>query len=135
MPQPKGIKRIIAKKTIIKKPRKRSAKKITNVFNVGTHIRSKTNLNVSPAFVDEIIGRIKDQLDIDILEAEQIAKSMGMKTLMEEHAIKIYDFKIPSRYKIISCDGCGNSFVVDIEKASKKLICPFCGQKRYIKFL
>ena len=121
------------KQKVVDEKKQRARKKTTNVFNIGSYIRNKTKLNVSPGFVDEEIGRIKDQLDMDILEAEQVAKSMGMKTLMEVHAIMIYDFKLPERHKIISCDSCGNAFSVDVEKASKKMTCPFCGQKRYIK--
>jgi len=118
---------------MLKKNTKKNKKKVTNTFNVGNHIRKNTKMKVSPGFVDEEISRIKDQLELDVVEAEQIAKSMGMKTLMEIHAIRIYDFKMPERYKIISCDKCGGFFSVDCNSASKKLICPFCGQKRYIR--
>jgi hypothetical protein len=124
------------KKTLKKKTTKQKrAKRInTNVFNVGSYVRKKTKLNVSPGFVEEEISRIKDQLDIDVSEAEQIATSMGMKTLMEVHAIRIYDFKMPDRNTIISCDHCGRSFLVHVEDDKRKMICPFCGQKRHLKF-
>lgn len=126
-------KQIKKKKKKVAEKKKRSPRKTTNVFNAGSYIRKKTKMKVSPGFVDEEISRIKDQLDIDISESEQIAKAMGMRTLMEVHAIRVYDYRTPDRNTIITCDGCGNSFVVCVEKASKKLICPFCGQKRYIK--
>lgn len=113
--------------------KKHKEKKTTNVFNVGSYIRKNTKLNVSPGFVDEEISRIKDGLDMDVREAEQIATSMGMKTLMEVHAIRIYDYRMPEKTTIVSCDSCGNSFVIAMEKASKKMYCPFCGQKRYIR--
>jgi len=133
-PQLKGIKVVVAKKTMIQQPKKRSQRKTTNVFNVGTYIRKNTKLNVSPGFVDEIISRIKDNLDTDVMEAEQIATSMSMKTLMEVHAVRIYDYRIPDKTSIISCDNCGNSFAIATEKVSKKMCCPFCGQKRYMRF-
>jgi rubrerythrin len=129
--KPEKKKKTLKKKTTKQKRDKRSN---TNVFNVGSYIRKKTKLNVSPGFVEEEISRIKDQLDIDVSEAEQIAKSMGMKTLMELHAIRIYDYKLPDRNTVISCDHCGRSFLVHIEDDKRKMICPFCGQKRHLKF-
>jgi hypothetical protein len=105
--------------------------KTSNVFNIGQYIRKHSKLNVSPAFVHEMISRIKDQIEMDVAAADNIAAAEGMKTLMEKHAIRVYDYKLKETHRIISCNKCGGSFAVDNSHADKETLlgCPYCLKK------
>ena len=130
-------------KSNLKQPNKKINQKKTrkkvkqnNVLNLGKIIRDNTKFKVSPLFVDEIKSRIIDQLEEDIYESNKLAKAEGMKTLQEHHAIRIYDYNKSDNSKMLTCEKCGNSFVIPSEKADKKnrLTCPFCKQKRYLNY-
>lgn len=111
--------------------------KVSNVFNVGQYIRKQSTLSVSPGFVHEIVSRIRDQMDIDIAEADRIATAEGMKTLMEKHAIKVYNYRTKDAYRIVTCGKCGGSFAVDKSQADTESIqcCPFCMKKGSIEIV
>ncbi len=106
--------------------------KISNVFNVGEHIRKNTKLKVSPSFVEEAKSDIEILLEDLVGEAIKIAEAEGMKTLQEKHLIRVNDFRIPERNKLIACNECGRSFVVQISDIRRKMCCPFCGKKKGI---
>ena len=116
-------------------PEKMPFKKVSNVFNVGQYIRKQSTLNVSPGFVHEIVSRIKDQIDVDVIESDKVATAEGMKTLMEKHAVHVYDFKIKEKHRIVTCTKCGGVFAVSNSHANGDSIqcCPFCMKKGSIE--
>ena len=105
--------------------------KASNVFNVGQYIRKQSTLSVSPGFVHEIVSRMRDQIDIDIVEADKVAIAEGMKTLMEKHAIRVYNYRKSTDHRIAACNKCGGIFAVDNSQANNESIqcCPFCMKK------
>jgi len=106
--------------------------KVSNVFNVGNHIRGQTKLHVSPSFIDEMTGYMKCLVDERLFESLQIAKSQGMKTLQGKHLIRACDFITPNRHRVVSCGECGRSWVVSADDKDRKMSCPFCHKKRKI---
>ena len=111
--------------------------KVNNVFNVGQYIRKQSKLSVSPGFVHEMVSRMRDQMDIDIAEADVIATAEGMKTLMEKHAVKVYNYRTRDGHRLVACNKCGGSFAVDKSQADKESIqcCPFCMKKGSIEIV
>jgi histone H3/H4 len=105
---------------------------VSNVFNVGKHIRKETTLKVSPTFIEEAKGRIEDLLNEIVPEAEQMAKAEGMRTLQEHHLIRVYDFRKPVDYRIVTCEECKHAFGVTGADIDHDLSCPFCHKKRGI---
>jgi len=106
--------------------------KVSNVFNIGNYLRKKTELNVSPTFVAEMLGVVKCVIDERFNEALQIAKCQGMKTLQDKHLIRACDFILPNRHRVASCCSCGRSWVVSVDDSDRKMSCPFCHKKRKV---
>lgn len=130
--QPKKKKKSTKKQVKKKTVKKRNRSNTSNVQNVGRLIRNASELKVSPSFVEEAKGRIEVLLDELVPEAENVARGEGMKTLQEHHLIRVFDFRLPNHYKIVSCSDCGHSFSIAATDAERDMCCPFCGKKRYL---
>jgi len=104
----------------------------SKTVNIDKSIRNNTELNVSPSYVYELIGRVDDFIDELVPESEKIAKAEGMKTLQEKHLIRVFDFRLGNKTMMLACSSCGGMFVVTDKSKVDDLSCPFCGKKRYL---